>query len=54
MIAVVTAEAARIAHVTNVVGVRSPRHLHIGKDVLVIEGQLLWPVPRDARIDRRP
>ena len=36
--AVVATEAARIAHVTDVVGMRSPGHLHEGKYVLVVEG----------------
>ena len=37
VVAVVAAEAARIAHVADVVGMRSPGHLHVGKDVLAVE-----------------
>ena len=37
MVAVVAAEATRIAHVTNVVWVRSPCHLHIREHVLAVE-----------------
>ena len=36
--AIVAAEAAGIAHVADVVGMRSPGDLHKGKDILAVEG----------------
>ncbi len=64
VVAVVAAEAARIAHVADVVGMRSPGHLHEGKHILAIEshqflpGGLTWSAfaaaPRDAGCDRSP
>ena len=36
--AVVAAEAAGVGHVSDVVGVRAPRDLHIRKDVAVVDG----------------
>ena len=35
--AVVTAEAARIIHVPDVVRVGSPGHLHAGKDIALVD-----------------
>ena len=37
VVAIVAAEAARIAHVADVVGMRSPGHLHDGKDILAVD-----------------
>src|ERR1019366_5355013 len=33
MVAIMAAEAARIAHVSDVIGMRSPSHFHLGKHV---------------------
>ena len=38
VVAVVAAEAARKIHVAEVVGIRSPFHAHLGKDVAVVDG----------------
>ena len=65
VVAIVAAEAARIAHVSDVVRMRSPRHLHVGKHILAVERYQLrrrqpspappwWPALRALRSCRRP